>query len=499
MAGSTGSAIANLCIYPLDLIITRLQVQRQLRASHDTPEEGEYSGVLDAASQIYNNEGGITAFYSGVIPDTGKSIADSFLFFLFYNFLREKRLQKHGSSTTTLPVLDELGVGMLAGACSKFFTTPISNIVTRKQTAAMRAARSGIHSTDQTVSDIVAQIRSDKGLQGFWSGYSASLVLTLNPSLTFFLYETFKRTLLPRSRRDDPGARVTFLMAAVSKAIASTITYPFSLAKARAQAGSKPPVNPESIDDIRAEAKAAGTEKRTAKAEKTGKDIKRTAARSTVFSTILKIYREEGPSALYEGVWGEIFKGFFSHGITMLVKEAVHKVIIQMYFAILKLLNKAPTSAEVVDQAKDAAGQVGDAVSGTYDKVAETAGDVAQSVNNKVASAYDDTKKGLGEAYERVQAIGSNSTELAKSGSDQASDAVESAVQTANKTVAEGIDGAKKGLDIPYNGAQSIGSNATDAVKTGGEKALDVASQVREKMGDALVDTGKSIKPENKN
>src|SRR5271155_3171891 len=63
-------------------------------------------------------------------------------------------------------------------------------------------------------------------------------MLTLNPSLTFFLFDTFKR-LLPRSRRNNPPLLATFLMAAFSKACASTVTYPFNLAKSRAQAGDK--------------------------------------------------------------------------------------------------------------------------------------------------------------------------------------------------------------------------------------------------------------------
>jgi len=153
--------------------------------------------------------------YKGVLQDTGKSIVDPSLFFLFYNYMRTRRLQKHGGKAPALLILDELTVGALAGACSKFFTTPISNIVSRKQTASMISARSGTKSGEPSVADIASAIRSEKGIQGFWSGYSASMVLTLNPSITLFLYEFFKRCL-PRSKRDDPGARAIFLMAAVS-------------------------------------------------------------------------------------------------------------------------------------------------------------------------------------------------------------------------------------------------------------------------------------------
>lgn len=411
LAGSTGTAISNLAIYPLDLIITRLQVQRSLRKSSSTPAEGEYKGVLDAFGQIYNTEGGLSAFYTGVLQDTGKSIADSFLFFLFYNYLRSNRLQKNGAKSTTLPVLDELAVGALAGACSKFFTTPISNIVTRKQTSSMISARSASPSKSPSVSEIAQTIRSEKGLQGFWSGYSASLILTLNPSITFFLYEFFKRAFLPRAKRDDPGARITFLMAAMSKSIASTITYPFSLAKARAQTSSSPPIDPESAEKVKEEVENAHNK---TEAEKAGKDVKNVAKRSTVFDTILKIYRTEGAAALYEGVWGEILKGFFSHGLTMIVKESIHKFIIQAYYVILKALNKYPSPSELANQAgvviQDADERAGEMVKEGYGAVAEKVGEMVES-----------GREAMGVGAERAGVVGNNAVEVTKNAEDLAS------------------------------------------------------------------------------
>ncbi|KAH7412803.1 mitochondrial carrier domain-containing protein [Cadophora sp. MPI-SDFR-AT-0126] len=408
LAGSTGTAIANLAIYPLDLVITRLQVQRSLRKSSTTADEGEYKGVLDAFEQIYNKEGGLSAFYGGVLQDTGKSIADSFLFFLFYNYLRTSRLQKKGLNATALPALDELGVGAFAGALSKLFTTPISNIVTRKQTASMIAARSSSTRTEPTVSDIASQIRSEKGLQGFWSGYSASLVLTLNPSITFFLYETFKRTLLPRSQRDDPGARITFLMAAFSKAIASSITYPFALAKARAQISSKPPVDKESAEIVMEEVEKS---RNRTDAEKAGRDAKKLAKGSTVFATILRIYRTEGPAALYEGVWGEIFKGFLTHGTTMIIKEQIHKLIIQAYYMILKALNKYPSPSELAKQASDAVQDAGEKA-GQY--VANATGKGGELLKD----GYENVAERVGITTERAGVVANNATEAAKTAND---------------------------------------------------------------------------------
>lgn len=368
--------------------------------------------------------------------------------------------------------------------------------MTRKQTASMISARSKSAYSEPSVRDIANQIRAEKGLQGFWSGYSASLVLTLNPSLTFFLYETFKRTLLPRSRRDDPGARVTFLMAAVSKAIASTVTYPFSLAKARSQAGSRPPVDEEDAQVVKDDvAKALANEdgatvgEKKEEGRKAGRDIKATAKRSTVFSTILDIYRKEGASALYEGVLGEICKGFFSHGTTMLVKEAVHKVIIQLYFFLLKALKKLPEQA--AEATRDAREKVGVMV---------------ESVNGAVGNAYEGAKGQAGDLVEKAQAIGNNATEAAKSGSEYAKAQVGNMAEkaqtmgsNATQAATAGGDYAKTQAGNIAERAQTIGSNVTQTATSGGEyakaQAGGILQSAQDTVGKTMEEAGKKIRP----
>lgn len=332
IAGSAGAALSNAALYPVDLIITRLQLQRQLRRDQSQPGESEYKGFLDAVEKIYKNEGGFTGLYTGLLQDTGKTVADSFLFFLSYSFLRDRRLAARGNAKS-LPALEELGVGFVAGGLTKLATTPISNIVTRKQAAALMAAtdtdsNDGGHQSAQTkvpsAREIAQDIMQEKGLAGFWSGYSASLVLTLNPSLTFFLFETMKKAVLPRHRREHPPPSVTFLLSALSKSCASSITYPFSLAKARLQAGAK---------------REGQHEKET-----TGGDVTtnkgRRAARTTVFSTVLTVARTEGVWALYEGLEVELVRAFFSHGMTMVVKQVIQRLLVKAYYVISIILGR---------------------------------------------------------------------------------------------------------------------------------------------------------------
>lgn len=349
IAGSTGAAISNIVTYPLALIVTRLQIQRSLRKEASSSADKGYRSIQDAAQKIYEHESGLAGFYVGLGSDTAKTIADSFLFFLAYNFLRQTRLRAHGGSASHLPVVEELGVGFLAGAFSKLLTTPVANVVTRQQAASLLASNEPQHPREVSIRAIARGIKLDKGYKGFWSGYSASLVLTLNPSITFLLFETFKRLLIPRQKRSDSAPQVTFLIAAFSKAIASTITYPFSLAKSRAQASSKS-VNEKDSED-------KGTSEKVQKESASVAEKTRAKAPSNVFSTILHIATTEGLGALYEGLGGEVLKGFFSHGFTMIVKQIVHRVIIRLYYQILRLLKRYPSSEALVEETRKKAGQ----------------------------------------------------------------------------------------------------------------------------------------------
>lgn len=208
-------------------------------------------------------------------------------------------------------------MGAAAGACAKLFTTPVSNVVTRRQTARLLDSSNnkddGSQTTtqDRSFAEIVEEIRRERGVLGLWAGYSASLVLTLNPSITFFLQQMLKRAAVPREKWEEPGAGTTFLLAAVSKVVATAVTYPFSIAKARVQVSAPPGEKGEE-------------------------------GKKTIFATVLGIARAEGPGALYDGIGGELLKGFFSHGTTMLSKDIIHGFIVRLYFAILAALKRHP-------------------------------------------------------------------------------------------------------------------------------------------------------------
>lgn len=397
LSGGLATAGAKAIVYPLELCITRLQVQRQLRAKGEAQSaakdaDTEYSSVVDAAQKIYRSEGGLQALYTGVGPEVVKGIIDSFLFFLAYNYIRKYEQKKAGSGS--LSVVKELGVGVAAGAFAKFITTPIQNIVTRQQTAALVAARDpgssrSLSESDKlSVREVASHIRSERGIAGFWAGYSESVVLTINPAITFAVDDLLRR-LLPRSRREKPSPQLTFLIAALSKAIATTITYPAMLAKSRAQA-----VSPK---NSLAEEEGADTggppemleKSSTLNATPERQKAKRGAERiwsmffsqSAMLVSLKKIYHFEGLSGLYAGLEGEVVKGFLQHGLTMMMKENVHAGVIQAYYMLLRLTKRWPTDLEQVKH--DASKLATDA----QDRVTKAGENVADSARTLVGKS----------------------------------------------------------------------------------------------------------------
>lgn len=487
MSGATGTAISNLCLYPLDLIITRLQVQRALsnHSSSTINQSQKYTSLADAFEKIYN-EGGITGFYSGVLQDTSKSIADSFLFFLFYGYIRSRRLQSHHSSSkASLPVLEELGVGALAGGLSKFFTTPLSNIVVRKQTHSMTSSAT---SKPPTISSIISDIREKKGITGFWSGYSASLILTLNPSLTFFLYEFLKRVLVPRNKRDDPGARLTFLLAAISKAVASSVTYPVSLAKARAQVdGSSSLMEKETekhTDNSTDETKN-NSKKYIRESKKDSSETSKHKGRSTIIHSILKIYKEEGVTGLYEGIGGEIIKGFLGHGLTMIVKDRVHELILSLYFMILRLLKKSPSPEEVLSNTKE---RILEGSKSLVSKAREGSEDTLKSLktggDTVIDSAKDSIMKVTSTTKDSISKSNQSGTNITKTAIDGVQNLGERAARFPTKESAERIG--------------VVGNNLTEKTKSTNEyvnkEAGHLLGNAGEQLGERIEGLGGEVK-----
>lgn len=193
IAGSTGAIIANTLVYPLDIVKTRLQVQVKQTASPNeeshTVNNKHYTGTLHAIQSIIEDEG-LSGLYSGMTGSLLGVASTNFAYFYWYSTVRTLYLTKVQQSSKAPSTAAELSLGAVAGALAQLFTIPIAVVTTRQQTQP-KGEKKGIWATAKEVRE------SEDGWSGLWRGLKASLVLVVNPAITYGAYQRLRDVLYP--------------------------------------------------------------------------------------------------------------------------------------------------------------------------------------------------------------------------------------------------------------------------------------------------------------
>lgn len=113
----------------------------------------------------------------------------NFAYFYWYSIVRTLYVssQKVKSPPSTLV---ELSLGAAAGAIAQVFTIPVAVVTTRQQTQGKGEHKGMI----ETAKDV---INSEDGWTGLWRGLKASLVLVVNPAITYGAYQRLKDVMYP--------------------------------------------------------------------------------------------------------------------------------------------------------------------------------------------------------------------------------------------------------------------------------------------------------------
>lgn len=113
----------------------------------------------------------------------------NFAYFYWYTIVRTLYV-KYSKTTAPPSTALELALGAVAGAIAQGFTIPVAVVTTRQQTA-KKDERKGIVETAKEVVD------GPDGITGLWRGLKASLVLVVNPAITYGAYERLKNVFFP--------------------------------------------------------------------------------------------------------------------------------------------------------------------------------------------------------------------------------------------------------------------------------------------------------------
>lgn len=163
---------------------TRLQVQvRSDKKSPPDPNSPVYDSTWDAISRIFAEEG-LPGLYAGMNGSLLGVASTNFAYFYWYTVVRTL-YTKYSKSTAAPSTAVELSLGAVAGAVAQLFTIPVAVVTTRQQTAA-KSDRKGLLMTAREV------VEGPDGVSGLWRGLKASLVLVVNPAITYGAYERLK-------------------------------------------------------------------------------------------------------------------------------------------------------------------------------------------------------------------------------------------------------------------------------------------------------------------
>lgn len=113
----------------------------------------------------------------------------NFAYFYWYSVVRNlymtaQKSPKHPNTAV------ELSLGAVAGAIAQIFTIPVSVVTTRQQTQP-KGDKKGLIDTGKEV------VNSEDGWTGLWRGLKASLILVVNPAITYGAYQRLKDVFFP--------------------------------------------------------------------------------------------------------------------------------------------------------------------------------------------------------------------------------------------------------------------------------------------------------------
>mmetsp|Transcript_14801 Transcript_14801/g.44715 ORF Transcript_14801/g.44715 Transcript_14801/m.44715 type:complete len:315 (+) Transcript_14801:85-1029(+) len=255
LAGSLGGVTEAVCLQPMDVMKTRLQLDRS----------GRYTGIYNCGSTIVREEGA-KALWKGLTPFAGNLTLKYFLRFGTNGFFQNLLRDKEGKLSDTRRMAAGFGAGVTEAL---MIVTPFEVVKIRlqQQQGTNKAAL-----MYKGPLNCAATIVREEGLRGLWSGASPTVLRNGTNQMCLFWAKNHMDGVL-WGKTDGDGKRLAAWQSMVSGGSAAilgpTVTNPFDVIKTRMMAQRK---SPEGIQY------------------------------SSFFDALLKIPRQEGFLALYKGL-----------------------------------------------------------------------------------------------------------------------------------------------------------------------------------------------------
>ncbi|XP_077218547.1 peroxisomal adenine nucleotide carrier 1-like [Tasmannia lanceolata] len=285
-SGAIGSLLSTTILYPLDTCKTKYQAEVQAQGHQ------KYKNLSDVLWEAVSTRQ-VLSLYQGLETKNLQSFIAQFVYFYGYSYFKRLYLEKSGSKS--IGTKANLVIAAAAGACTAIVTQPLDTASSRMQTSAFGKSK-GLW---ETLSE------------GSWSeafdGLGISLLLTSNPAIQYTVFDQLKQRHLKSQSNNKTGittaqsspialsAFSAFLLGAISKSIATFITYPAIRCKVMIQAA-------DSKDE------PMGVQSKPPK---------------TVMNTIYTIWKSEGLLGFFKGLHAQILKTVLSSALLLMIKEKI--------------------------------------------------------------------------------------------------------------------------------------------------------------------------------
>nr|POE53304.1 peroxisomal membrane protein pmp47b [Quercus suber] len=214
-----------------------------------------------------------------------------------YEFSRDFFQRTTGKAR--LSALESIGAGALAGSATVLLTNPIWVVNTRMTARAKAETEDGLPTSQADISQkkkslstvgTFMKIIREEGFMRLFAGVLPALVLVINPILQYTVFEQLKQAL---EKRRKVTAWDSFLLGALGKLAATSITYPYLTVKSRAHVAS-------------------------AEGSKEG-----------MTATLKRIAREEGIGGLYGGIGPKVTQSVITAAFLFAFKDVLYDLTVK--------------------------------------------------------------------------------------------------------------------------------------------------------------------------
>ncbi|AAW42258.1 mitochondrial inner membrane protein, putative [Cryptococcus deneoformans JEC21] len=279
--GGIAGGLGAYAVYPIDLVKTRLQNQRSTVVG-----EVLYRNAFDCVKKVYTNEGGIRAFYRGVLPQLVGVAPEKAIKLTVNELVRKKATDPE---TGRIPLLMEIVAGGSAGGCQVVVTNPLEIIKIRLQMAGEITRAEGGTAAPRGAFHVIKQL----GLIGLYKGATACFARDIPFSMIYFTsYAHLKKDVFHEGHHGKVLSFGELLAAAgIAGMPAAYLTTPADVVKTRLQSQAR--------------------------------------AGQTVYKGIIdglsKIFREEGLRTLFKGGLARVIRSSPQFAVTLACYELLHK------------------------------------------------------------------------------------------------------------------------------------------------------------------------------